>query len=918
MPHWTPDQWQELSPCLDEALGMTDEARSIWLSSLRNENPALANQLETLLREQRLLSEQGFLENHSVGWPGAPCLAGQTLGVYTLVSQIGHGGMGTVWLAERNDGRFERRVAVKFLNVALIGRSGEERFKREGRILARLKHPHIAELIDAGVSRAGQPYLVLEYVEGHPIDRHCDQHKLDVGARIRLFLDVLQAVAQAHANLVVHRDLKPPNILVRTDGQVKLLDFGIAKLLEGEGHTGTSPLTLESGRAMTPEYAAPEQLTGEAVTTATDGYALGALLYVLLTGEHPAGSPCTPAELVKAILDNEPVRPSDAVESTRTSGASRAANARRRATTPDKLSRLLRGDLDTIVAKALKKKPADRYSSLTALADDLRRYLRNEPISARPESLSYRTNKFIRRHRVAVSLAVLAFLGTAAGITGTLAQAKKAQAQRDFALHQLARAESISDLDAFLLSDAAPSGKPFTFNKLLERAEHIVARQHGADLASRTELLISIGRKYVSQDEDGKARRLLEEAYQISRGLSDPSPRAQASCALGSALARSDLPRADALVLEGLRELPSEPPFTLDRVSCLLSGSAVERERGASEDAIARTRAARDLLAASPLRSETADLRVQMELAESYRSAGQYRNAIPAFEQAAALMTALGRDETETAGTLFNNWALALHASGLPLQAEKLFHRAMDISRAGPSEQGVSPMLLVNYARTLRELGRPGEAAEYAEHGYAKAVEAGNRVVVNQALLVRARIYREQGNLARAEAMLAEAEPRLRRDLPSGHPAFSKVAEEYALLASARGNGPTAMRLANQAVRIAEAPVKAGQGGAEYLSSVLVTRSDLERQLGRAGDAVTDAAWALSLLQKSTEPGLFSGQLGRAYFSLGRAQQARGKPEEARTAFRAAVENLENALGPDHPDTRSARDGWQSSLPRGR
>ena len=198
--------------------------------------------------------------------------------------------MGTVWLAERNDGRFERRVAVKVLNIALMGKGGEERFKREGRILGRLTHPHIAELIDAGVSPAGQPFLVLEYVEGDHIDRYCDQHRLDVRARVRLFLDALHAVAQAHANLIVHRDLKPSNILVRTDGQAKLLDFGIAKLLEGDGQTGESPLTLEGGRAMTPEYAAPEQLKGEAVTTATDVYASGVLLYVLLTGQHPAGA----------------------------------------------------------------------------------------------------------------------------------------------------------------------------------------------------------------------------------------------------------------------------------------------------------------------------------------------------------------------------------------------------------------------------------------------------------------------------------------------------------------------------------------------------------------------------------------------------------------------------------------------------
>jgi serine/threonine-protein kinase len=412
----SPDQWLALSPRLDEALDMTDDERSTWFSTLRTENPTLARQLEILLEEHRELSKEGFLDARPVELPGGSGLAGQVLGVYTLVSQIGHGGMGTVWLAERNDGRFERRVAVKVLNIALMGKGGEERFKREGRILGRLTHPHIAELIDAGVSLAGQPFLVLEYVEGEHIDRYCDQNRLDVMARVRLFLDALHAVAKAHANLIVHRDLKPSNILVRTDGEVKLLDFGIAKLLGGDGQTGESSLTLEGGRALTPEYAAPEQLKGEAVTTATDVYSSAVLLYVLLTGQHSAGAgPRTPASLVKAILDDEPARPSEIVASTPTSEETAAANAERRAATPEKLARLLRGDLDTIVAKALKKNPQERYPSIKAFADDLQRYLRHEPISARPDAMAYRAGKFVRRHRRSVAAALLvtlALIGT--------------------------------------------------------------------------------------------------------------------------------------------------------------------------------------------------------------------------------------------------------------------------------------------------------------------------------------------------------------------------------------------------------------------------------------------------------------------------------------------------------------------------
>ena len=417
MSKFTPDEWQALSPRLDEVLGLTDEERSVWFSTLRDENPALAQQLETLLQEHRELSADGFLEVRKVELPPTPGLAGQIFGVYTLISQIGRGGMGTVWLARRNDGRFERRFAVKVLNIALMGKGGEERFKREGRILGRLTHPHIAELIDAGVSPSGQPFLVLEYVEGDHIDRYCDEHSLDVRARIRLFLDALRAVEMAHSNLIVHRDLKPSNILVRTDGQAKLLDFGIAKLLESDGEAGESTLTREGGRAMTPEYAAPEQLRGEAVTAATDVYASGVLLYVLLTGRHPAGTgPHTPASLLKAILEIEASRPSEIVAPTRTNSGTSGTNARKRATTPDKLSRTLRGDLDTIVAKALKKNSQERYASIKELADDLQRYLKYEPISARPDAFTYRAGKFLRRHRtsaIAAGVVMLALAGTA-------------------------------------------------------------------------------------------------------------------------------------------------------------------------------------------------------------------------------------------------------------------------------------------------------------------------------------------------------------------------------------------------------------------------------------------------------------------------------------------------------------------------
>ena len=636
MPAW----WSEASPYLEHALTLSFEERATWLASFGEQNAPLADRVRELLDEHTALAQECFLEESPDSFPRYAEIPGQVIGAYKLISPLGQGGMGTVWLAERNDGRFERRAAVKFLSIALTGLTGEERFKREGKILGRLAHPNIAELIDAGVSGSGQPYFVLEYVDGEHIDQYCDHLRLDVEARVRLLLNVLAAVAHAHTNLIVHRDIKPSNVLVRTDGQVKLLDFGIAKLLENEGD-GTL-LTRDSGAGMTPAYAAPEQLTGDPVTTATDVYALGVLLFVLLTGQHPAGpGPHSPADLVKFTVETVPSRLSDVVSSNEADLRYAATHS----TTPEKLRHALRGDLDTIVAKALKKSPRERYTSVTALADDLRRYLQHEPIGARPDALGYRAAKFVRRNRLAVALATLAFVVSVAGLVGTITQARTARLQRDFALRQLSRAETMNDLNSFVLSNAAPSGKPFTVNELLGRAEHIVQRQKGGRDSSRVELLIAIGRQYWSQDEDAKAGRVLEEAYRLSRSLSEPSTRAKASCALASTVARGrELTRGESLIREGLRELSSKPELVLDRVFCLQRGSEVALEQGASQQAVAQSQQAHELLKESPFQSELLELEALMQLAESYRVAGQFNKASAAFQQASVLLTALGRD----------------------------------------------------------------------------------------------------------------------------------------------------------------------------------------------------------------------------------------------------------------------------------
>jgi len=414
-------RWQRLSPLLDEILDSDGPARSQRLAALRAEDAALADEVDALLERVAVNDRHAFLERPPL-LLREPSMGGETVGAYTIERELGQGGMGSVWLARRTDGRFEGFVAIKFLNAGLMARGGAERFAREGSILARLAHPNIARLLDAGVTNDGaRPYLVLEYIDGVPIDHYCDDKALDLAARVRLFLDVLAAVAHAHNRLILHRDLKPSNILVTAAGEVKLLDFGIAKLIDDAGASAfATEITQAAGRAFTLQYAAPEQLQDGDVTTATDVYALGVLLYVLLGGAHPTtGTTTAPLDQMRAVIETQPRRLSDAVLRSGIGGPATA-----------KLARVLRGDLDNIVARALKKAPAERYANAALLADDLRRYLNNEPVAARPDTLAYVLAKFVRRHRLGVAAGAVVATALTIGIGVALWEANEAKRQR--------------------------------------------------------------------------------------------------------------------------------------------------------------------------------------------------------------------------------------------------------------------------------------------------------------------------------------------------------------------------------------------------------------------------------------------------------------------------------------------------------
>lgn len=880
--------WTLVSPLLDQALDLPADGRAGFLAELRLSQPHAATLLEGLLASHDAAVASEFLETDAAG--PRHSIAGTRVGAYVLERPLGSGGMGTVWLGRRDDGRFEGVAAVKLVNLAVLDRAGQARFRREGTALARLSHPNIARLLDAGVTEAGQPYLVLEYVDGVPIDSYADDHRLTIDERLVLFLQVADAVVHAHANLVVHRDIKPSNVLVDAQGQVKLLDFGVARLVS-EDVTALPASSEVTGAALTPAFAAPEQLLGGPVSVAVDVFGLGTLLYLLLAGRHPADPFLeNPAALIRAITEAEPA-PMSVI-----------APARLRAT--------LRGELDTIAARALAKLPAERYTSVEALATDVRRYLRHEPIAARAASPAYRLLKFVRRNRVAAGASMFAVTALATAAVALWLQARQSAADRDFALQQLARAEAINDMSTFLLSDAAPLGRPFTAGDLLGRAEDLLNR-HPLDPpdAPTVESLVSIGAQFQSQDEDANARRVLTRAFELAGRLpaAAHATRARAGCALAGTLARGnleDITRARTLVADSLALVPHGEPFVLDRVHCERMAATVARLAGDGDADVAHAREAHRLLIASGLGSALALLNAEMELAEAYRSSGRAVEADGAFRVAFDRMRALGRDRTERAGTLLNDWGLLLMFLGRPLDAERAFTEAVEISRTDASGASVSPMLLLNAARPVLELGREDEAIAMIDRAIAEARRDGDEVVQTQALLLLAGAYRQRGDLDRSAELFDEAEGRLRERLPPGHGAFASLALQRGNIALARGRHAEALRLISEALAQAEA---SSQGG-DLVGAALLRRAQAELAMGEANAALADARRAVDAERQRSPADQLSSRLGRMYLTLGEAGQAAGQPTDARSALQTAVRHLEGTLGAGHRDTRRARE----------
>jgi serine/threonine-protein kinase len=454
-------------------------------------------------------------------------------GAYRLVEHIASGGMGVVYRAERDDGQVRHQAAVKILRRGLDAEDQVRRFASERQILASLDHPNIARLIDAGVTDDMRPYVVMEYVDGQQIDAYCDERRLSVKQRVALIRDVAMAVDYAHRNLVVHRDLKPSNIFVTDDGQVKLLDFGIAKLLDADPE-GATAVTVPGVRLMTPGYASPEQITGAHVTTSTDVYVLGLLLYELLTGTRAQETDGRSLpDIEELVVRGAPRRPSEVVASlpatlaVTTSGPPATAIAQARGTTPGRLRRLLRGDLDRIVGMALRKEPDRRYPSAQAFADDLNRYLDGKPVQARADSAAYRVGKFVRRRWPAVAAAGLfVALLVAYAVTMTI-QSRQIRAERDRAQAAQAKAEEVTSflVRMFQASDPGETrGDTVTARELLATGVERVGALDSQP-AVQGQLLDVMGRVYQSLGRFDDARSLLERALRVRRGAFGESHR---------------------------------------------------------------------------------------------------------------------------------------------------------------------------------------------------------------------------------------------------------------------------------------------------------------------------------------------------------------------------------------------------------
>ena len=843
------ERWRRLSPLLDALLEQEPPVRAESLASLREEDPQLADDLEELLRLEE--DSEDFLQE-----PVMPPLPGlgtdSVVGPYRLERMLGEGGMGQVWLAQRNDGLYQRRVALKLLRPGLADPNLRLRFTRERQILARLEHPHIARLLDAGISGDGQPYLALEYVEGEPITDWCRAHDVTVDARLRLFQQVCRALSHAHANLIVHRDLKPSNILVTPLGEVRLLDFGIAKLLDSPD--AVPDRTRTGARAFTLHYAAPEQLRAEPVTTMTDVYALGMVLFELLTDARPYRlKRQSDAEWEEAILHADPQRASQSLQRSAEAeqNRDRAQQLRRRA-------RMVAGDLDNIAYKALSKQPEKRYASVEALAQDVQRFRDGKPVQARPQALGYRLRKFVGRHRWALATTGLTalVLASAMGIVAWQAQnatreARRAQAMQDFVVGLVEQAGNSSDNGMIDLPALLDSG--------LQRVDRELARQPEA----RAELYGAIAQMRTGLGDYPRARALFERQSRLVASLQDPPP--SLVLATSSGLGRIQRLQGDAQACVDTMQPHSE--------------------------------LAQNQQAKAPL--QTAEFYSQ--LGRCQRVLGQRETAQLLFQRAMEIRGALPDMQ---AGVVENRTDLAnLHAdAGDGVQALDEYRAAL---RELQARVGARHPMSIDMNRTICGLERNQGRLAVAERHCKAALEDGmalhgprHRATVDARRQLAA-LHVDQGHFASAEREFRQSRQWLVARLGTRHTDVARDDNSLAVIAWERGRHREALTLFDHAIGILRQGLRPNN-----LAGILFNKAMVLHETGANAEAEALLQESRKLRVEQLEAD--SPLVGHTDRLLGEVQAALGKRDQAARSLESAVMLTRSGYGPAHPHSRRA------------
>jgi eukaryotic-like serine/threonine-protein kinase len=802
------------------------------------------------------------------------------IGPFRVLSELGRGGMATVYLAERADDQYRQKVALKLV------RGGDNalfrRFREERQMLATLQHRHIARLLDGGVTADGVPWLAMDHVEGLPITRHCDEYRLGIEQRLALFCAVCDAVHYAHRNLIVHRDLKPSNIMVTADGEPKLLDFGIAKLL-GPGSGADQSLTRTGAQPMTPQYGSPEQVRGEPVSTASDVYSLGVLLYRLLTGRlpYPVGPDVPPHEWLRAVLEAEPDRPSAAVLRAAARGStsvladesidSHAAAAPQDRASMERLSRQLRGDLDAIVLQALRKEPDRRYPSVDQRAADVRRFLAGQPVRARADTRLYRGGKYVRRHRAALGVAAALVLLASGSVAFHTVQVAR---ERDLAQREAARAEQVATfmVDLFRESDPyGPSSASLSIAEILQRGAARLEQELRDQPDVRATMLSVIGRVYHNLGRYEESAAMHEAALEIRRTLLPPEhvDIAMNLTSLGaSRLWQGDWAAADSLLLAVLALQPRWPgshdhlvaeatlnlavlrtqerdlvaadslhrkvvanrrarlgPEHPEVATALSSHAVVARARGDFGAAEQFQREALHILRASYGDEHALVAQTTKNLALALHSQSRLEEAERLYREALALQVRLlGADHPEVGSTM-QSLAALLTTIGSYSVAEPLFRRALELQRAslGPVHANVANTM-TNLGGLLRDRGHYDEAERLARDALdmRRQLLQPDHPSIATSLSVLGAVLRDQGRLDEAEPLLNEALSIYRARLGPDHPFTGIVLHSLGLTAHRRQAYDAAERWYRESIRT--------------LASDTVPNADRARPLVALGD----------------------------------------------------------------------------------